>query len=74
MANGCQIYDTGSQARRFYTGSVFGVAADWATPTGCARMRLPCRWGRCSKSQPTGTGAALVPYSAALDLPHALVE
>lgn len=27
-----------------------------------------------SKSQPIGTGALLVPYPAALDLPHALVE
>jgi hypothetical protein len=30
--------------------------------------------GRRSKSQPTGTGAALVFYPAALDLPHALVK
>lgn len=30
--------------------------------------------GEVSKSQPTGTGAALVLYPAALDLPHALVE
>lgn len=29
---------------------------------------------RCSKSQPVGTEASLVPHPAALDLPHALVE
>lgn len=29
---------------------------------------------RCSTSQLRSTGALLVPYPAALDLPHALVE
>ncbi len=42
---------------------------------GCPRRTgLPCRWLRCSKSQPDGPGALLVPHPAALDLPHALVE
>lgn len=45
MANGCQIYDTDSQAHRFYIGSVFSVAADWATPTGCATHVAPVPLG-----------------------------
>lgn len=52
----------------------FSAAIDRVTPTGCATHQAPVPLEEVFKSQPTGIEAALVPYSAALDLPHALVE
>lgn len=42
--------------------TVFSTAADRGTLVVCATHEAAVPLERCSKSQPTGTGAALLPY------------
>ncbi|KPI11302.1 hypothetical protein OK006_4182 [Actinobacteria bacterium OK006] len=59
--------------RRWPTRRSSLVGRMWIIVPHPQRTRLPCRQGGCSKSQPTGAGASLVPCPAALDVPHAPV-
>ncbi len=54
--------------------SSFSTATDRVTPKRCATYEAPVPLGEVFEVSTHSTGAALVPYSAALGLPHALVE
>lgn len=59
---------------RRYSLSVFNTATDRVMSAECATHKAPVPLGEVFEVSTHRHRAALVPYSAALDLPHALVE